>query len=243
MKHPKPGKKNSSNSRTVTVISPIMHFGHDCKEFLQSICNLDYPKNKLQTIIVVNSIEKIPDYFLKNFPWVSFLEPKQNLGFAKAINQGIKKSNSQYLFIGNEDLVMSAQSLKSMVAKLESDKTIGILGGKNFFKDKPNVVAAHGHDFNFLLGLVRDDPRSPDIEKEPLWVDGCAMLIPKNVLNKVGLFDVGYTPIYFEDADLCLRVKKAGLRVVYDPKIVFYHGQSRSYSKLPTKQKYFIGHP
>src|SRR4030042_6549095 len=111
MKHPKPGKKNSSNSRTVTIIAPIMHFGRDSKEFLQSINHLDYPKNKLKTIIIVNSDEKIPDYFIKNFPLVSFLEPKQNLGFSRAINQGIEKSNSQYLFLGNEDLVMSPQSL------------------------------------------------------------------------------------------------------------------------------------
>jgi hypothetical protein len=222
----------------VSIISPIMHFERDFEEFLESINNLKFPKHKLKVIIIINSNQRLSSSIKKKFPWVAFLEPKQNLGFAKAVNLGIEKTDSQYLFIGNEDLVMTPQSLKKMVAKLENDKTIGVLGGKIFFKDKPQLIASHGHDFNFRLGLVKDDPSSPDIEKEPLWVDGCAMLISRSVLNKIGLFDVRFFPVYFEDADLCLRVKKAGFRVVYDPTIFFYHGQSKSFSKFPAWKKY-----
>lgn len=270
MKPRKPGKINSSNYPKVSVITPALRSDKDLKDFLASITKLNYPQKSLETIIIDNSSTFATRDTISRFPWVKLIKSKTNLGFAKAVNLGIEKSKGRYIFIGNDDLVLTPDSIKKMVIKLENDSTIGILGGKIYFKDKPKTIASHGHDFDFFLGLVKDDPRSPDIEKEPLWVDGCAMMLPRNLLyylnglddkfkqttrtkipsqiqKKEGratiqthkLFDESFSPIYFEDADLCIRVKKAGLRVVYDPKIVFFHGQSRSFSSLPSSKKYF----
>ncbi len=217
-----------------------MKVSKDFKEFYESIKKLNYPKEKLEIIIIFNNSHALPKQTQNKFPEVIFISPKKNLGFAKAVNLGITKSNGKYIFVGNEDLIVTPNSIKKMVSKMENRKNIGILGGKIYFKDKPIIIASHGHDFNFLLGLVKDDPRSPDIEKNPLWVDGGAMMISKKVLDKIGLFDEKFFPIYFEDADLCLRAKKAGWNVVYDPTIIFYHGQSQSFDAFPSWKKYLI---
>lgn len=239
MKPQKPGKRNLSELPRVTILTPNWNSGRQILEFIASIKALNYPRQLIETIIIDNnSQDGSPQQISQKFPWVKLIRLKENVGFPKAVNIGIKQSTGAYIFIGNDDLVLSPDSIWQMVKKLEDRPEIGILGGKIFFKDKRRGLASSGNTFNFLLGINKNDNRSPNQEKEPLWVDGCAMMIPRDVIKKVGLLDEGFSLIYFEDADFAIRTKAAGFKVVYDPKIIFYHGQSLSFKKFPSYGKW-----
>src|SRR4030042_4827442 len=101
------------NYPMISIIFPNYNGGQNPLECLSSIEKLNYPKSKLETIIVDNhstdeSITKIKKQYL----WVKIIELKKNLGFAGGINKGIKKANGTYLFITNDDILFEKNSLK-----------------------------------------------------------------------------------------------------------------------------------
>jgi len=118
---------------------------------------------------------------------------------------------------------------------MEKHPECGITGGKIFLKSNPKKVISSGYMMNNWTGNIL--PASgANKNKEPDWVQGCAMLIPKNVIEKIGVLDEGFSIAYFEDFDLCLRAKKAGYKINYLPEAIFLHGESTTANKnLPIK--------
>ena len=64
-------------------------------------------------------------------------------------------------------------------------------------------------------------------------------MIPNRIFQKVGLFDEGFYPLYFDDFDFCLRATKAGFKIVYLPNAIFWHGIGKTTQKFPSKKIYY----
>lgn len=213
------------NYPKVSIIFPNYNGGREPLECLASIAKLNYPKNKTEVIVVDNNSTDGSDIAIKErFGKVKLIKNNQNLGFARAVNLGIRKSSGEYIFIGNDDLLFGENSLKILVNYSLKHPKIGILGGKIFFKAAPNKICSAGYIMNKWTGNVHPAP-NPDKKKEPDWLQGCALLVPRKVLDKVGLLDPAYK-LLFDDYDLCHRIRKAGLKVVYIPEAIFWHGES-----------------
>ncbi len=226
-----------TNYPLISIIFPNFNGGKEPLDCLSSINNLKYPKNKLEVIIVDNhSTDGSDTAIKKQFPKVNLLKMTENLGFAEAINTGIKHARGKYIFIANDDLVFEKNSLKILINFLVQHANIGIIGGKIYYKYKPDKIASGGYLMNKWTGNIY--PASdPDIAKEPDWLQGCAVLIPKSVFNKIGLLDPGYI-LSFDDFDLCQRAKNAGYKIVYLPYAVFWHGESLTVNRNKP-HKYF----
>lgn len=221
----------------VSIIFPNFNGGKEPLECLASIQKLNYPNSKIEVIVVDNNSTDGSDIIIrKKFPGVKLLKNKTNLGFAKAINQGIKKSQGQYILITNDDIVFEKKSLKIMVEYALNNLQIGALGGKIFLKSKPKKIISAGFMINKWTGKIYM-AKNPSQLKKPDWVQGCCMMIPKKVINKVGLLDEDFTHL-FEDMDYCLRVKYAGFQVVYLPDVHVWHGESLTADKN-TREKYY----
>jgi len=228
----------------ISIVFPNHNGGKEPLECLRSIENLSYPKDKIEVIVIDNnstdgSLEqlKVKSEKLKvEGRRLKIIENKENVGFAKAINQGIKLSNGNYIFITNDDIVFEKNSLKNMIEYMENHPEVGIAGGKIFLKDNPKKIASSGYMMNLWTGKVYPAPK-PNAIKEPDWVQGCAMLIPKIALKKLGLLDAGFSH-YFEDFDIALRAKRSGFSVHYLPNAIFWHGEATTGNK-DKKNKYY----
>ena len=225
---------------TVSILFAIYNGGRNPIDCIKSIYKLNYPKNKLEIIVADNnstdgSTEKIKKLFSK----VTLLHQKKNLGFAKAINICIKKSKGEYLFVTNDDIIFTKDSLKTLVLYAQNNKFSAIYGGKQIVL-KTKKFLAGGRSFSFLTGKQQfaKSPNKPVICDQ---VDGCAMLIPRNLIAKIGYFDEGFFPAYFEDLDFCLRAKNLSIPTIYIPKAVFIHKHAQTISKFPKSEVYFIG--
>ncbi len=222
----------------VSIIFPNYNGGKEPLECLSSIRKLNYPKNRLEIIIIDNNSNDGSDIKIqKKYSSVKLIKNEENLGFAKAVNIGIKKSHGHYVFITNDDIVFEKNSLKILVNDLSKDQSIGLIGGKIYHKKNPKKIISSGYMMNKWAGNIYPAPE-PDLLKEPDWIQGCALLISKKLLLKSGLLDDNFNH-YFEDFDLCLRVKKLGFKIVYQPEAVFWHGESLSANKDIRSKYYF----
>lgn len=225
---------------TVSIIFTNHNGGQNPIDCLKSINNLNYPKNKLETIIVDNhSTDSSTDKIKKQFPKVKLLIQKENLGFAKGINIAIKRSKGKYLFITNDDIIFTNDSLKLLILYAQKNKKPGIYGGKQIEYETKKFLAG-GRSFSFLTGrqkFVKAHKYAVSCDQ----IDGCTMLISKDLIKKIGYFDEGFSPAYFEDLDLCLRAKKQGFPAIYISSAIFIHKYAQTISKLKKKEVYFIG--
>lgn len=221
----------------VSIIFPNYNGGNEPLDCLSSIQKLNYPKDRLEAIVVDNGSTDGSDLQIrKRFPKVILLKNKYNLGFAKAINQGAEKSKGEYLFITNDDIVFDKNSLRFMVNYAMQNPNVGLLGGKIFLKEAPQKICSSGYMMNLWTGHIYISPYAHK-NHEPDWVQGCAMLISKPIFKILGGLDEAFTH-YFEDQDLALRIRRLGFKVVYLPKALFWHGEGTTANKNIDKKTF-----
>lgn len=160
---------------------------------------------------------------------------KQNLGFARAVNQGIRKSKVKYKLLLNPDTVVKDEAIKKLLDFAKSQEDAGVVGARllnpdgSFQKSVMHFPTIWRAIQEFWFGRKTYSKYAPT-GSQPVIVDavvGAAFLITPAALQKVGLLDERYF-MYFEDLDYCRRVKNAGLKVYYlsDAEIIHYHGVS-----------------
>lgn len=166
---------------------------------------------------------------------------KENLGFAKAVNRGIKKAKGEYILLLNSDIIVQPGALKAMVDFAKTHLLVGVVGGR--LLDPDGSVQASVYHFPSLIRAIREfwfnqkdtyQKYTPHSD-QPVVVDavtGSTMLIPKKIIDEIGLLDERYF-MYFEDLDYCRRVKKAGYKTYYLPSAQFAHYHGASGEKIP----------
>lgn len=237
--HSSKNNNNKSKLPTVSIIIPTLLGDNLLIKCIQSIKELNYPKNKIALTIVDNNSKKnFSKVFKKTFPGMKIIKNKSNLGFAKAVNQAIKKSPRDYFFITNDDIIFEKNSLLRLVNFTNARDKVGICGGKQLYA-KNHKFLASGRNMNMYTGR-QTDLKNEHKPTSANHIDGCTMLIKKTVIKSVGLFDNEFFPAYFEDIDFCFRAKKKGYQIFYVPQAIFYHHHAYTTSTFPLKEVYYI---
>lgn len=197
---------------------------------------------------------------LTKFKKAIYIESPGNLGFAAGNNLGMKRALSDgmdIIVLINNDTVVPPDLVKNILASPISDEKVGVVGGliyfaKGFeFRDnyksselgKVIWYAGGNHDWNNVyashVGVDEVDEGQFDKVVDTDFVTGCLFIVRSSVLAEVGLFDERYC-LYFEDSDLCVRIKKAGYRVVLDPQIKIGHKVAQSSGIGSPLNDYFL---
>lgn len=197
-----------------------------------------------EIIIVDNASKKsLPQKIAKD-KFIRIIKNAINLGYGKALNQGAKIASGEFLLLVNSDTQFFPRSLELLVKKGDSDSRIGIVG--------PQVLDVKGKilqsisdvpflpDSLFVFSFLRNIfPFSKYVERyhrddldrikmhEVNTVGGACMLMRKSLFNKINGFDEQFF-MYFEEADLCYRAKKAGYKIIYLPSARIIHMVGRS---------------
>jgi len=200
-----------------------------------------------EVIVVDNgSADGAPNKIGHTFPQVRLIRNEQNLGFAAGNNKAIRNSHGSYILILNDDAILAPDSLQQMVERLKSDLGIGAVGPRLVNPDGSPQRGFTNRRFPRLRSLVcgllglsellernkwtRDlltHSRDLDLSGETDHIAGACLLVRRDVLNTVGFFDEGFY-YWFEDTDLCYRIKKAGWTIVYlaDARVIHYGSAS-----------------
>jgi GT2 family glycosyltransferase len=208
------------------------------------------PSDLVREIIVVDnasgdgSVEMIDT----EFPEVTLVRNPTNLGYARAVNRGIKSASGDYFLVLNPDIEARAESIRSLLDFMEKTPDAGIVGGRLLNPD--GTVQMSCRTFYTLpvvllrrtfLGrifpnsrlvrrhLMQDWDHASDREVD--WVIGACMMVRREAYENVGGMDERFF-LYFEDVDWCFRMKKHGWRVYYCHSGTMTHHHRRESARL-----------
>lgn len=201
----------------------------DTVRCVRALGRLEYPS--LTTIVVDNgssddSVRRIRG----DCPTVELLETGRNLGFGPGMNFGVRHALTcgvDYVWLLNNDTEPSAGSLLALLAKAQSDASLGAVGSRLLYAHDPSRVQAWGGGrVNTWLGYSRHSIRAqPDAWFD--YITAASMLLPRAALEDVGLFDESFF-LYWEDTDLCFRLRARGWSLGVASQAVVLHKENAS---------------
>lgn len=199
-----------------------------------------------EVIVVDNaSTDGSPEMVQNNFSQVKLIMNLQNVGFSKANNQGIQraldKGARSILLLNNDVEIPKADWLENLYSVLESDTQIGIAGCKLIYPDETIQHAGGIIDLRVPHHRGEGEKDSGQYDRVEFvdYVTGAALMIKTDVVRKIGLLDEGFSPLYFEDTDWCLRACFFGFKVAYTPNPRLIHNCGASSNKLSSDKKRF----
>ena len=223
----------------VSIITVNLNGKAYLKEFFESIEVLDYPKYKMELIVVDNGSNDGSVEFLSSiYPDVKIIRNSYNTGFAVANNQGAKAASGDYVAFLNNDTKVDKNWLTELVRPIYGSKETVCSGSKVLSIDGKNIDFAggminfEGKGFQIDYGVVIEKDIHSNYRYLP-FVNGGAMLVDRKVFLDVGGFDEDFFA-YYEDVDFGWRLWILGYKVIFAPGSIVYHvhhGTSKIFSE------------
>lgn len=236
------------------AISLVVHNGRPhVEKCLESIfCNTG--SLRIQVIIIDNASEDgFGPWVRQRYPAVVYVRNAQNVYFTRGQNRALSYANAPYVLVLNPDITVHGNAIEQMLDYMRKHSDIGVLCAKLLNPDG-TFQDPRGRDHHFVWAfwqisllssfwkpswvlrrrMYDGQPKGPqDVDA----VTGACMLMPRQAINQVGLFDEGFW-MYSEENDLCLRMRQAGWRVVYYPDATMTHiWQASTRLKNPIQMK------
>lgn len=204
--------------------------------------------DSLYNLIVVDnaSSDGSVAMLLDEFPDAQIIENPQNVGFARANNQGIQASTSNYVLLLNSDTLVQQGTISALLTYMKNNPKVGVIS--------PRLCQHSGIAQAFAFG---DDPTPTYLLRRAIfakflgkpihnwatdevidvdWVSGACMLVRRKAIEQAGLLDEQMF-MYFEDNEWCRRIRKQGWKVIYYPAVSITHIGGQSLKHNPRAQK------
>ncbi|MER2511537.1 MAG: glycosyltransferase family 2 protein [Nitrosomonas ureae] len=218
----------------------------DC---LESLAEMDYPSDRLQIIVVDNGSRDDTVVAIRDlFPYITVLENGDNLGFAEGNNVGIRyalQGPAEYIMLLNNDTVVDAQMLSILLQTAQQDTRIGVVTPKIYYYDDPKRIWCAGASIDWRSGgsirrqAEQIDSNIDDVLQDVDFASGCAMCWRRQAIVQIGLLDPRFF-IYYEETDWCVRVQRAGWRIVYQPQAHLWHRISAAMGTASPATDYYM---
>lgn len=201
---------------------------HKCLDSIKNVSG----EARISVIAIDNASTDDSFQNLRNkFKDIKFVENSKNVGFSKGYNEVLKRIKTEFILLLNPDCLLQKGVVAKILEDFENDSSIGAATCKIVLPDGSIDLTAHRGfptplaSFLYFLGndsLYHLTKNNPDTIHEVDAIAGAFFMTKKNVLEKAGFLDEKFF-LYGEDIDLCLRIKKAGFKVIYDPSVSITH--------------------
>ena len=227
------------------------------KDTCELIDSLPLEDKSIEVIVVDNaSKEDEAAIIVCRYPQVKVIRSEQNLGFAGGNNLGIKAALGRYLFFINNDTLISekgkvksekfASAFQPLIERLESSKKIGAVCPKIRFAWGDNPIQFAGYTTlsrytmrNRSLGFGETDKGQYDTAHPTPYAHGAAMMVKREVIEKVGFMPECYF-LYYEELDWSMMFTRAGYSIWYEPACTIYHKESQATGQNSPLKTYYL---
>jgi N-acetylglucosaminyl-diphospho-decaprenol L-rhamnosyltransferase len=188
----------------------------------------------------------------------TLIQNDANMGFAAACNRGWRAANGEHILFLNPDTECFPGSIPRLEQTLSEDNTIWAVGGRlvdpdgepqTGFNVRPFPTVGSVAAEMFFIDEMRRAFRRNRLSETILYEKAtdveqpaaACLMTTRTALESIGGFDEAFYPAWFEDVDLCLRIKKGGGRIQYQPQARFLHHGGYSLDRMPRQDflKYF----
>lgn len=201
---------------------------------VRSLLEIDYENFEI-IVIDNNSSDNSVEILRKKFPNLKIIVNNENLGFAPACNIGITASDSTFVGLFNSDATADPNWLRELVTALSNSDQAGAAMGPIYYYDTPNKIWFSGGKVDAFTGFFwhagQNSFQFSTVDEFDAFT-GCAVLIKRSALERIGLLDEGYF-LYGEDVDLSINIRRLGLDLLFVPSAVSWHMVSASMKKVP----------
>ncbi|MFH1161108.1 MAG: glycosyltransferase family 2 protein [bacterium] len=236
--------KNKERSLVSIITVNYNHSDVTC-QMLESLFQISYPN--YEVIVIDNgSPDDNPKIIKEQFPKIEYIETGENLGFAGANNLGICLSKGKYMLLINNDTIVTPGFLEPLVDKMESDPGIGAVSPKIRYHYLPDTIQFAGmtHINSYTVrshtyGHMEKDTGQHDKDRISGYAHGAAMMVSREVVNKIGLMSMAFF-LYYEELDWGYRMRLGGYKIYYVHDSLIYHLESVATGKESPFKTYYL---
>jgi GT2 family glycosyltransferase/glycosyltransferase involved in cell wall biosynthesis len=215
---------SSESPKKVSIVLVFYNQAHLSLLCLQSIVK---HADNVEVIIVDNNSTDETNQLLDLIEGAAIIRNDENRGFVKAVNQAVNLANGEQILLLNNDASLEKDAITIASATLDSADDIGAVGGKILLLDGSlqeagSLIWRDGSCLGYGRG---DDPNKPEYKfrRDVDYCSGAFLLFSKQDFDALAGFDEDFAPAYYEESDFCVRLRKAGKRIVYEPRAVITH--------------------
>ena len=200
-----------------------------------------------EIILVDNGSKQDESLHVKErFPSVITVRSEKNLGFAGGNNLGIKKSSGDYLFLINNDTLLSDDSILKLVDFMDKNSQVAAASPKIYFPGETKILQYAGFTpmsritlRNRSIGRGELDRGSYDCEGQTFATHGAAIVVKREVVDRIGYMPELYF-LYYEEIDWCMNMKRNGYELWYVPSSSIVHKESRTTGEDSPLKRYYM---
>lgn len=205
--------------------------------------------SEYEVIVVDNaSTDASAEHVRTQFPDVIVFENKENVGYARACMRGLRESKGTYVLFLNSDTIVPPEALDRLISFLDANPRVAACAPRLANDNGMPQPFSYGNDPTIRYLLARalahiglhaplHDWNTAEIQTVD-WVSGACLITRRTAMDQIAGFDERIF-MYFEDNDLCLRLRRAGWQVVYNPQITIIHVGGASLSSPTVRRKYY----
>ena len=209
-------------------------------------------------VLVLDNASDPPlaERFAEAWPALRLVRNRQNVGYSRAVNQGVRAARGELILVLNPDIELRGDAIGEMVRFLDAHPEAGIVGCRLLNADGTVQLSCRTfYDWKTLLwrrtplgrlfpnsGIVRRHLMSDwdhASVREVDWLIGACLLVRREAIDRVGLMDERFF-MYFEDVDWCYRMRQAGYKVFYVPAAEMMHHHRRESARSLDRR--FLAH-
>lgn len=213
-------------SPRISVVVPVYdHLDHtlQCLRALSQCAD----RTPWELIVVDDASTDASAATLSGIAGLRYHRNAENLGFIGACNAGARLARGEYLVFLNNDTAPQSGWLDALIGTFQTHPGTGLVGARLVYPDgrlqeAGGILFSTGQAFHYGRFEDRDDPRFNYV-REVDYCSGAALMLPKALFDALGGFDAHYAPAYYEDADLAMKLRARGLRVLYQPQATVVH--------------------
>lgn len=242
--------ESQGDGSTIGIILVNYNGYEDTVECLKSLEAVTYVNKKIYVVDNASTVEPEEAQIEYIKAQSVYILSKENLGFSGGNNLGIAKAIEDgcgFVLLLNNDTTVEKDFLEPLMEAAYRNQDLGCVIGRIMFYYEPEIVWYAGGVYDVKTAQVchsgwgknYSEVGLTDQSRDVTFATGCMMMIPLEVIQKVGMLSEEYF-LYAEDTDYCCRILRAGLRIFYCRDSVIYHKISRSTGELSSNTQYYM---
>lgn len=222
----------TSTQPVVSIVIPVYNHAAHTLACLRALA-AHPPATRCEVIVIDDGSSDETALWLPQIHGLRYEVRDRNGGFIHACNDGVSRSKGDYVVLLNNDTIPQPGWLDALLETLQNTPDAGLVGSQLLYPDgrlqeSGAVLFSDGSAWSYGRFESPGDPRYSAL-RDSHYCSGAAVMLTRQLWNALGGLDTRYCPAYYEDADLAMRVRERGLRVLVQPASQVVHDEGTSH--------------